>query len=127
MQLDLRASAGSPRERRVHGHERRTQGLGERHVGGVVWGDVLAQLPDAGTQWYVRVAGGAEIVESAKSTPRPWLGEGTAQRVAADRRDHLEIEDMGHVQRFPGPRNTLAQLRSRSRQRKQDLGCCGGV
>jgi len=88
-------------ELRVAGDQRAPQLFGEGHVGGVVRGDVAAQLPHPVEQRSHRHAADRKGGEVPQGPGRGCFQRRVLACHAAQRRRHLHIEMCGSVQRVP--------------------------
>lgn len=76
--------------------------LGERDVGRVVCGEILAERPDSREQDVVLMAHEAKVSEVRQRHARPLGAEGADRDVPAKGLQDLEVQEVRHVEREPG-------------------------
>src|SRR5947199_10857660 len=91
--------ARSPRDAAIARQQRRTKNLGQRHVGGVVGRQVLAEGPDPGKKDFVWIPFDREAGENRESLLGSHGLYFATQDKAAKHLSHLNIQEIGGVER----------------------------
>ena len=97
VKLHRRAVSRRPGEAAVGGDEWRVEGFGQGHVGSVVSGQVVAQVPNPRPERGMRVAFQARGAEPAQGQVCSFRREDTAEVVASQNLEHLDLEEMRYV------------------------------
>lgn len=96
--LDQATRAWSLGERAVGGEERDVEQLGERHIRGVIHGEVVSKLPASIKQRSMPHTVDTQPLEVSEGQASTTLVEFAASNEAAPRRGHLQIEEVGRGQ-----------------------------
>lgn len=99
------------RQRGVPRYERDSESLGERHVGRIVDGEIVPELPDPLQQqrmWISLERQVAQVFDRAIST---LLVQRAGEGVAPQDLGHFEIEQMRGVERLAGEEEPFGDLR----------------
>ncbi len=93
--LDVALGPGSSCEFLIAGEQSDTHGLGECYVGGVVDGEVVAQLPAAGEQRAVRCPSGRKCSQIIEGEAGPPGIEGACSYLPSQHGCDLQVGEFG--------------------------------
>jgi len=108
--FDLGENSRSRREALIAGHEDGFEDLSQRHICGVESSEILTQGPDSWQEKSVWVPLEIKLREILKHQPATLYRNGTREHVSSYRLGHLDIDEMGCMQRDPRRSKALSKL-----------------
>lgn len=87
----------------------RVEELGERDIGGVLGGQIFAQVPDAGAQRRVRAALDFHVREVSQGVSGPIAIDLSSPKIAPQGLEEFELDHFGRDQRFRLARQSGAE------------------
>jgi hypothetical protein len=101
-QLHLRPMSCGGGEAAVSGEERGSESLGERHIDGVIGGEIVVQLPHPHHEPIVRIAAKAKRREVVEGRAASHGGDLAGRSISAQDLRRLQVDQMRRVKRFSG-------------------------
>lgn len=118
-QLDPRIVPRRGGEPVVAGEQCRVERFGERDIGGIIGGQVVAQFPDPLQQHIVRVAVQGKIKQIVQRGAAACGFDLPGRRIAPEHMRHLDIDQMGRMQRLPSASEALPHRGSGRRSQQK--------